>query len=130
MMPKNEDTQTRQACREPVRMRRLMLDYPQTQLGEASADVTASAEIRKTKREQNRISASRLNRSLITSAVTVPFLFEGGANRTRFRGEKGTIQKTRALRIAVSIGYLARGWSNLPKALMQYSRNAQIRRPS
>ena len=79
-MPKHGSEPTDIHVGARVRMRRLMLGWSQTQLGEALG--IAFQQVQKYEKGANRISASRLQHISEILQVPVSFLFEGGPSGT------------------------------------------------
>jgi transcriptional regulator with XRE-family HTH domain len=74
-----------------VRMRRLMLDMSQSQLGNALG--VTFQQVQKYEKGANRISASRLQHIAQILQVSVPFFFEGAPAATGIRqAAKGTAE--------------------------------------
>jgi transcriptional regulator with XRE-family HTH domain len=120
-MPKHGSQPTDIHVGSRVRVRRLMLGWSQTQLGEALG--IAFQQVQKYEKGANRISASRLQRISEIFQVPIEFFFDGGPH---VRGE-GIAQSGAPSPQFVSDYLATSDGLKLTKAFMQIS-NEQLRR--
>jgi transcriptional regulator with XRE-family HTH domain len=120
-MPKHGSEPTDIHVGARVRMRRLMLGWSQTQLGEALG--ITFQQVQKYEKGTNRISASRLQHISDLLQVPVPFFFEGAPHaRGEHPGQAGAPSPQ-----FVSDYLATSDGLNLTKAFMQIP-NVQLRR--